>query len=80
VTHACPVPHCIADVPDKHLMCKFHWYRVSAETRARVWQAWRAYQQQNLTWEQYAEVRQLAIREATEAAAADAERMRRERL
>jgi len=38
----CDAPTCRKFVPVGRLMCPTHWYRVSADTRARVWNAWRA--------------------------------------
>jgi hypothetical protein len=42
--HECQVEGCAVMLPRHLLMCRRHWYRVPAELRGRVNQAWRAYE------------------------------------
>lgn len=41
-THECPGNGCERQVAASMLACRTHWYRVSKQTRARVWAAYRA--------------------------------------
>jgi hypothetical protein len=40
-THRCPGEGCVVPVPHNQLACRHHWFRVSRETRTRVWEAYR---------------------------------------
>ena len=35
-THACPMPGCMAVVPNRMLACRDHWYELPAELRREV--------------------------------------------
>jgi hypothetical protein len=41
-THECPRNGCTRRVPARMLACRSDWYRVSAPTRQRVWETYRA--------------------------------------
>ena len=35
-SHACPMPECMAVVPNRMLACRDHWYELPAELRREV--------------------------------------------
>lgn len=65
-THRCPVGGCRIVVPDGMLMCRAHWSKVSPDTQATVWRAWRARQAGGVPGADMAHCRavNLAIQEA----------------
>lgn len=40
MTHECPAPGCIADVPFDKLACRTHWYAIPKHLRDALWNAW----------------------------------------
>lgn len=60
--HSCPVPDCERNVGDPYLMCRTDWWRVSADTRELVYDAFNG--GAGLLSEDYRKAREQAVAEA----------------
>lgn len=40
MSHECPAPGCVREVPTSMLTCRPHWYSIPLALRSAIWRAW----------------------------------------